>query len=149
MERSRRQPFPNNFIPVNRRSNVSTAMLQYHPAPTFPGIVANTIAAPAEPIQDNRHAGGKADHIFNANHRISFLYNFTDRPAQKSGSFPLPVNDETATALVNYTYQRVAHEGGSLQLRQHAGPGNHEPCRPRLFDVPQSVRHGGKGQRLE
>lgn len=117
-----RQPFPNNFIPVNRRSNVSTAMLQYHPVPTFPGIAANTIGAPAEPIQDNRHAGGKADHIFSANHRMSFLYNFTDRPAQKSGSFPLPVNDETGTALVNYTYQRVATKVAHANFDSTLGP---------------------------
>jgi hypothetical protein len=102
-----RTPFANNFIPENRRSRVSTAILKYHPQPTLLGIQANAVPAPAEPIQDNRHAGGKADHIFNAKHRISFLYNFTDRPAQKSGSFPLPVNDDTRTALVNYTYQRV------------------------------------------
>ena len=117
-----RQAFPNNVIPVSRRSKVSTAMLQYHPAPTFPGIAANTIAAPAEPIQDNRHAGGKADHIFNENHRMSFLYNFTDRPAQKSGSFPLPINDETMTALVNYTYQRVSTKVAHFNFDSTLGP---------------------------
>src|SRR5688572_1746308 len=42
-----RQPFPNNFIPDNSRSNVSMAMLQFHPSPTFGGIAANTIGAPA------------------------------------------------------------------------------------------------------
>ena len=117
-----RQPFPNNFIPENRRSKVSTAILKYHPAPTFPGITANTIAAPAEPIQDNRHAGGKGDHIFNEKHRISFLYNYTDRPAQKSGSFPLPVNDETQTALVNYTFQRVSTKVANVNIDSTLGP---------------------------
>jgi hypothetical protein len=102
-----RLPFANNFIPDSRRSKVSTALLQYHPSPTFPGIAANTIAAPAEPIQDNRHSGGKFDHSFNSKQRMSFMFNLTDRPAQKSGSFPLPVNDPTQTALVNYTWQRV------------------------------------------
>jgi hypothetical protein len=102
-----RQPFANGFIPESRRSQVSSAMLRYHPTPGLPGIAANTVAAPAEPIQDNRHGGAKGDHIFTDNHRMSFLFNFTDRPAQKSGSFPLPINDETQTALVNYTNQRV------------------------------------------
>jgi hypothetical protein len=85
-----RTPFANAFIPENRRSSIATNILQYHPSPDFPGIVANTVQAPQEPIQDNRHGGAKGDHIFTPNHRMSFLFNFTDRPAQKSGSFHRP-----------------------------------------------------------
>jgi hypothetical protein len=142
-----RQPFANNFIPENRRSRVSNAILPYHPAPTFAGITANTIAAPAEPIQDNRHAGGKADQIFNQNHRMSFLYNFTDRPAQKSGSFPLPLNDTTQTALVNYTYQRVQTKVINVNFDSTLGPAtmNHIGLGYSLFRNPFGTVAKDKG----
>lgn len=102
-----RDPFPNNFIPQNRWSKVSSAMLPYHPKPELPGIGANSVAPLDSPFADQRTLGVKMDHNFNENHRISGMFNYTDRPSEKSPgpSRLIPVGD--TTALMNYNLQRV------------------------------------------
>jgi hypothetical protein len=107
-----RDPFPNNVIPRSRWSDVSVAMLQYHPVAELPGITANSISPILAPSEDHRHSGAKGDHIFSQNHRMSVMFNFTDRPALKSrggdgGGQIVPVNDPTGSALSGYVRQRV------------------------------------------
>lgn len=102
-----RDPFPNAIIPENRWSSVSKVMLPFHPKPRLGGIAQNDPAPLSSNFQDHRHGGAKVDHLFNDKHRISGLFNFTDRPAQKSPgpSRLIPVGD--TTALANYNIQRV------------------------------------------
>lgn len=102
-----RMPFPNQTIPQNRWSAISNKMLPFHPKPELPGIVNNSIAPLGSPLVDQLTAGGKFDHIFSANHRISGMYNDTYRPSVKSPgpSRLIPVGD--TTALANYNDQDV------------------------------------------
>jgi len=102
-----RDPFPNAIIPDTRWSRVTSVMLPFHPKPALPGIAQNDIAPLASNFQDHRHTGFKMDHRFNDMHRISGMFNYTDRPAQKSPgpSRLIPVGD--TTALANYNIQRV------------------------------------------
>ena len=102
-----RSPFPNAVIPQNRWSDVSSVILPLHPQPAFSGIAQNDPAPLSSNFQDHRHGGLKVDHMFTNKHRISGMFNFTDRPAQKSpGPSRLkPVGD--TTGLANYNIQRV------------------------------------------
>ena len=102
-----RSPFPNAIIPNSRFSRVTSVMLPFHPTPSLPGIAQNDIAPLASNFQDHRHTGFKMDHRINDMHRISGMFNYTDRPAQKSPgpSRLIPVGD--TTALANYNIQRV------------------------------------------
>ncbi|MEZ5362299.1 MAG: TonB-dependent receptor [Bryobacterales bacterium] len=102
-----RNPFPNAVIPESRWSRVTSVMLPYHPKPSLPGIAQNDIAPLSSNFQDHRTLGFKLDHRINDKHRISGMFNATDRPAQKSPgpSRLIPVGD--TTALANYNIQRV------------------------------------------
>jgi len=107
-----RDPFPGNIIPRDRWSKVSTAMLPYHPLPDRPGVTANYTSPLTDPWQDQRHTGGKFDHLFNSKNRLSVMFNYTDRPAVKSrggeGNLQVaPRNDPTNTALAGWVGQRV------------------------------------------
>jgi hypothetical protein len=120
--RTIRDPFPNNVIPRNRWSAVSSKMLPYHPVPELPGITANSVAPLASPWVDNRTSGFKIDHIISSNHRISGMYNYTDRPSMKSPdpSRLIPVGDPTA--LSNYNIQRVRTNVVRINIDSNLGP---------------------------
>ncbi len=81
-----RAPFPNNIVPQSRWSRVSSNMVSYHPQPQFPGISANYLAPLTSPMVDQRHSGFKIDHQISAKHRISGMFNYTDRPSVKAGN---------------------------------------------------------------
>jgi hypothetical protein len=102
-----RDPFPNNIIPQNRWSRVSSVMLPFHPKPELAGIVNNSVAPLGSPRTDQLTTGFKIDHIFSTSHRVSGMFNVTDRPSTKSPapSRLLPVGD--TTALANYNDQVV------------------------------------------
>lgn len=102
-----RSPFPNQIIPQNRWSRVSSVMLPFHPKPELPGIVNNSVAPLSSPLTDQLTTGFKMDHMFNTTHRISGMFNVTDRPSTKSPapSRLVPVGD--TTALANYNDQVV------------------------------------------
>ena len=102
-----RDPFPNGIIPQARWSRVSSVMLPFHPKPALAGIAQNDIAPLSSNFQDHRHTGFKMDHRISDKHRMSGMFNYTDRPAQKSPgpSRLIPVGD--TTALANYNIQRV------------------------------------------
>lgn len=102
-----RSLFPNAIIPQDRWSAVTSVMLPFHPLPALGGIAQNDPAPLSSNFQDHRHGGAKIDHIFTNKHRISGMFNFTDRPAQKSPgpSRLIPAGD--TTALANYNIQRV------------------------------------------
>ncbi len=105
--RTQRMPFPGQVIPRNRWSSVSTAMLEFHPKPELPGIVNNSIAPLGSPFADQRTMGFKLDHAINNSHRVSGVFNYTDRPSVKSPapSRLVPLGD--TTALENYNFQVV------------------------------------------
>ena len=122
-----RDPFAGNVIPKNRWSRVSSAMLPYHPLPDRPGITANYTSPLTDPWQDHRHSGGKFDHMFNSNNRLSVMFNYTDRPAKKSrgGEGPLhvaPRNDPTNTALAGWVGQRVTTRVLSINFDTTVSP---------------------------
>ncbi len=104
-----RTPFPNNVIPKDRFSNVSSVMLPYLPTPELPGVVNNSVAPLDSPRADERTVGFKIDHQFSVNHRISGMYNDTFRPSYKSPgpSRLIPVGGMSETALLNYNLQKV------------------------------------------
>ncbi|MEZ5398448.1 MAG: TonB-dependent receptor [Bryobacteraceae bacterium] len=105
--RVQRMPFPGQIIPRNRWSSVSAKMLDLHPTPELPGIVNNSIAPLASPFADQRTLGFKLDHMISTAHRISGVFNYTDRPSVKSPgpSRLIPVGD--TTGLENYNFQVV------------------------------------------
>jgi hypothetical protein len=75
-----RDPFPNNVIPKSMWSSVSSKMVALHPQPTYPGLVHNYQLEAGYPSTDERSSGFKIDHLFSDAHRVSGMFNFTDRP---------------------------------------------------------------------
>ena len=102
-----RTQFPGNLIPQSAFSAVTSKMLQYIPPASLPGLANNAIAPLSSPKGDARTHGFKIDHAFSEKHRISGMYNSTDRPYIKSPgpSRLLPVGD--TTAIANYNLQDV------------------------------------------
>ncbi len=119
-----RTPFPNNRIPQDRISSVSSVMTQYLPAPELPGLVNNSIAPLASPRADERTLGFKIDHQFSSNHRISGMYNDTYRPSIKSpgSSRLIPVGGESQTALLNYNFQDVRTNVAHVNFDSNLSP---------------------------
>lgn len=119
-----RTPFPNNRIPSNRFSSVSSKMLPFLPAPELPGLVNNSIAPLGSPRADERTAGFKIDHQFTTKTRVSGMYNDTYRPSVKSPgpSRLLPVGGEAATLLLNYNLQKVRTNVLHLNIDQTLTP---------------------------
>ena len=99
--------FPNNLIPRNRFSAISTKMLQYYPAAELPGIANNSIAPLGSPFADQRTSGFKIDHSLKNNHRLSGMFNYTDRPSIKSPAPSRLLAKERSTLIENYNFQVV------------------------------------------
>ncbi|MEZ5398445.1 MAG: carboxypeptidase regulatory-like domain-containing protein [Bryobacteraceae bacterium] len=120
--RVQRMPFPGQVIPRNRWSNVATEMIAFHPKPELPGIANNSIAPLASPLTDQRTLGFKLDHMISAAHRISGVFNYTDRPSIKSPapSRLIPVGD--TTALANYNFQVVTTRVIHLNFDSNLSP---------------------------
>ncbi|MCC6340569.1 MAG: TonB-dependent receptor, partial [Bryobacterales bacterium] len=102
-----RTPFANNIIPKIAFSGISSKMIAFYPAAELPGISNNSIAPLASPLADQRTSGFKIDHQLKSNHRLSGMFNYTDRPSQKSPgpSRLLPIGG--STAIANYNFQVV------------------------------------------
>jgi hypothetical protein len=126
-----RTPFPNNLIPQSQISSVTGKMLPFHPAPELPGLVNNSIAPLGSPMADQRTSGFKIDHIVSASHRLSGMFNFTDRPSIKSPAPSRLLSVGRSTALENYNFQvvttrliRVNYDWNvSSNLLNHLGAG--------------------------
>jgi hypothetical protein len=101
-----RDPFPGNVIPKSRWSSISSKMVAMHPQPTYPGLTNNYQAVTGSPEQDHRSSGFKIDHMFTDAHRLSGMFNYTDRPAVKC-----PGGNNTAWSLAGdlecHNIQRV------------------------------------------
>lgn len=69
-----RTAFPNNVIPPDRISTVARNILGYVPDPQFPEIVNNYLSLNKNRT-DKPFYTWKLDHNFNANHRISGMWN--------------------------------------------------------------------------
>ena len=119
-----RSPFPNQIIPRNRWSSVSSAMLPFHPKPELPGVFNNSVAPLASPFTDQRTSGVKGDHIFSESHRISGMFNYTDRPSRKSPapSRLVPVGFPETTALANWNDQVVTTRVARINLNSTLSP---------------------------
>ncbi|MCZ2152207.1 MAG: TonB-dependent receptor [Bryobacterales bacterium] len=102
-----RTPFANNIIPKAMFSSISSKMIAFYPAAELPGIANNSIAPLASPMADQRTSGFKIDHQLKPSHRLSGMFNYTDRPSQKSPgpSRLLPIGG--STAIANYNFQVV------------------------------------------
>jgi len=102
-----RTAFPGNIIPKSAFSAVTSKMLPYHPIPELPGIANNSIAPLGSPSSDQRSHGVKIDHAIAEKHRLSGMYNSTDRPSTKSPAPSRLVPLQGSTALMNYNLQDV------------------------------------------
>src|SRR5579885_1498616 len=78
-----RTPFPNNIVPQSRWSRISSQMVGMHPQPTYPGLVNNYQLVTGAPSTAQLTSGFKIDHQIKAAHRLSGMFNWTDRPAVK------------------------------------------------------------------
>jgi len=78
-----RDPFPGNVVPRARWSAISSKLVAMHPQPTYPGLANNYQLVSGFPWADERTSGFKIDHVFTENHRLSGMFNFTDRPSAK------------------------------------------------------------------
>ncbi|MCW5980749.1 MAG: TonB-dependent receptor [Bryobacteraceae bacterium] len=101
-----RDPFPGNIVPQARWSNISSKMVAMHPQPTYPGLINNYQAVTGAPESDQRTSGFKIDHLLSDAHRLSGMFNWTDRPAVKC-----PGGNNTAWSLAGdlecHNVQRV------------------------------------------
>ncbi|MBI3682239.1 MAG: TonB-dependent receptor [Acidobacteria bacterium] len=104
---ARRTPFANNLIPRSMFSAVSSKMLQYYPPAELPGIANNSIAPLGSPMADQRTSGFKIDHQIKPNHRLSGMFNYTDRPSIKSPAPSRLIAIGRSTAIENYNFQVV------------------------------------------
>lgn len=126
-----RSVFPGNIIPRNQFSSVSSKLIAFYPAAEMPGIVNNSIAPLASPLADQRTAGFKIDHALKTNHRLSGMFNYTDRPSQKSPGPSRLLAVGRSTAIENYNFQivttrliRVNYDWNvSPNLMNHMGAG--------------------------
>jgi len=78
-----RDMFPGNIVPQSRWSSISSKMVAMHPQPTYPGLANNYQLDTGYPSTDQRSSGFKIDHLLSDAHRISGMFNYTDRPAVK------------------------------------------------------------------
>jgi len=116
-----RDPFPNNIIPKSMWSRISSLMVGMEPQPTYAGLTSNYQLASGSPSTDQRTGGFKIDHLFTEAHRISGMFNDTDRPAVKcpshnnSGSGSLAGDLEchniqrVTTRIVRFNYDWIIH----------------------------------------
>jgi hypothetical protein len=102
-----RTAFPGNIIPKSAFSSVTSKMLQYYPPAELPGLTANSIAPLGSPMADQRTSGFKLDHAIRSKHRLSGMFNFTDRPSEKSPAPSRLIPLGNTTALANYNFQVV------------------------------------------
>jgi hypothetical protein len=78
-----RDPFPNNIVPKSMWSSISSKMVAMHPQPTYAGLANNYQLDTGYPSTDQQSSGFKIDHMFTEAHRLSGMFNYTDRPAVK------------------------------------------------------------------
>jgi hypothetical protein len=64
-------PFPGNIIPANRINSASLGLLQYFPAPLYPGIVQNYAIAPSTP-SDSRSLAFRLSGSVTTKDRLNF-----------------------------------------------------------------------------
>ncbi len=102
-----RTPFASNVIPKSQFSSISSKMLPFHPTPELPGLVNNSIAPLGSPSADQRTSGFKIDHAIKSRHRLSGMFNYTDRPSIKSPAPSRLLSVGRSTALENYNFQVV------------------------------------------
>ena len=102
-----RMVFPGNIIPKSAFSSVTSKMLQYYPPAELPGLTANSIAPLGSPLADQRTSGFKIDQSIRSNHRLSGMFNYTDRPSEKSPAPSRLIPLGNTTALANYNFQVV------------------------------------------
>jgi hypothetical protein len=102
-----RTVFPGNIIPKSAFSSVTSKMLQYYPPAELPGLTGNSIAPLGSPLADQRTSGFKIDQSISSNHRLSGMFNFTDRPSEKSPAPSRLIPLGNTTALANYNFQVV------------------------------------------
>jgi Carboxypeptidase regulatory-like domain/TonB dependent receptor len=102
-----RTAFPGNIIPKSQFSSVTSKMLPYYPPAELPGLTSNSIAPLGSPQSDQRTSGFKIDQMIRSNHRLSGMFNFTDRPSEKSPAPSRLIPVGNTTALANYNFQVV------------------------------------------
>ena len=102
-----RTVYPNNVIPKSAFSAVTSKMLPFHPVPESAGLTNNSIAPLGSPMADQRTSGFKIDHIVKGVHRLSGMFNYTDRPSIKSPAPSRLLSVGRSTALENYNFQVV------------------------------------------
>ncbi|MBL8217010.1 MAG: TonB-dependent receptor [Bryobacterales bacterium] len=102
-----RTAFPGNIIPKSQWSAISSKMVDVYPAAELPGIANNSIAPLASPMADQRTSGFKLDHAISTNHRLSGMFNYTDRPSIKSPGPSRLIAKNRSTLIENYNFQVV------------------------------------------
>ena len=78
-----RDAFPQNLIPKARWSQVSTKMAALQPPPDYLGLTRNYQLQRAQSGGSLRTEGLKIDHQIRQAHRLSSLFNLSDRPDMK------------------------------------------------------------------
>jgi hypothetical protein len=117
-----RTPFASNIIPKSAFSAVSSKMLPLHPTPESPGLTNNSIAPLGSPMADQRTSGFKLDHVIKTNHRLSGMFNYTDRPSIKSPGPSRLLAVGRSTGLENYNFQVVTTRIIRLNYDWNIGP---------------------------
>ena len=102
-----RTVFPGNLIPRSQFSAVSSKLLAFYPPAELQGIVNNSVAPLGSPLADQRTSGFKVDHAVSTKHRLSGMFNYTDRPSEKSPAPSRLVAVGRSTAIENYNFQVV------------------------------------------
>ena len=117
-----RSVFPGNIIPKSQFSSVTSKMLGYYPAAELPGIVNNSVAPLGSPMADQRTSGFKLDHALKTNHRLSGMFNFTDRPSIKSPAPSRLLAAGRSSAIENYNFQVVTTRLARVNYDWNVGP---------------------------
>ena len=90
---ARRQPFPNNVIPLNRWDPVAKNLIPLYPAANVPGVSehdpSNYYYSPSD-ANDAGQYDARVDHNFSEKHRFFARYSLRDQFRDEKGYLPFP-----------------------------------------------------------
>ena len=104
-----RLPFPNNQIPSNRISKVSSAILPFIPAPTRGTVQNNFDFVNTSQLTDNIWSL-KFDHSFSPNNRVAYFQSLQDNNTGAQTALPGPLGQGLGASFQRPQYFRGNHD---------------------------------------
>jgi hypothetical protein len=104
-----RDPFPGNIIPAGRIDATARKILEHLPLPNMAGNYSNFTASVPKRTNERTTIAIKADHQFNARHRMSASVVGTDDPGFQPHGLPHPAGGQQVRDF-GYWFPRATHD---------------------------------------